>query len=114
MRRCAAVTPGWIESICYPRCMYINDMWDGVGYLNYCLRKTSWGCLIIRRGFTNRSNQRWIFLEVETLSEYQVRHNGTCNNNDVEIDLRWKWGKEELPRVNQYTCLGVELWKDSE
>ena len=33
--------------------------------------------------------------------------------NEVEpIDFKWKWGDEELPRVDQYTYLGVEFEKN--
>lgn len=36
-----------------------------------------------------------------------------CNGGKVEeVNFKWKWGDKELPRVDQYTCLGVEVSKD--
>lgn len=29
-----------------------------------------------------------------------------------EVDCKGKWGNEELSRVDQYTYLSVEFWKD--
>ena len=28
------------------------------------------------------------------------------------VNFKWKWGKDELPIVDQYTYLGVEISKD--
>ena len=36
-----------------------------------------------------------------------------CNEDKVNpANFKWKWGEDELPIVNQYTYLGVEISKD--
>ena len=36
-----------------------------------------------------------------------------CNEDRVNpIKFSWKWGEDELPIVDQYTYLGVEILKD--
>ena len=37
---------------------------------------------------------------------------GVCNDDEVDpVYFSWKWGEDELPIVDQYTNLGVELSK---
>ena len=37
-----------------------------------------------------------------------------CNEDKVSpATFEWKWGEDELPIVDQYTYLGVEISKDS-
>lgn len=36
-----------------------------------------------------------------------------CNYGKVkEVNFRWKWGDKDLPRIDQYTCVGVEFSDD--
>ena len=36
-----------------------------------------------------------------------------CNEDGKKpVELKWKWGGEELPIVDQYTYLGVEIYKN--
>ena len=36
-----------------------------------------------------------------------------CNGDEVNpANFKWKWGEDELPIVDQYTYLGVEISKD--
>ena len=36
-----------------------------------------------------------------------------CNEDKKKtVEFKWKWGGEELPIVDQYTYLGVEISKD--
>ena len=36
-----------------------------------------------------------------------------CNEDKVNpINFKWKWGEHELPIVDRYTYLGVEISKD--
>ena len=36
-----------------------------------------------------------------------------CNEDKVNpVNFKWKWGEDELPIVDQYTYLGVEISKD--
>ena len=36
-----------------------------------------------------------------------------CNEDkENPVTFKWKWGEVELPIVDQYTCLGVEISKD--
>ena len=36
-----------------------------------------------------------------------------CNEDMVDaVDFKWKWEEDELPTVDQYTYLGVEISKD--
>ena len=35
---------------------------------------------------------------------------GVCNeDNKNPVEFKWKWGEEELPIVDQYTYLGVDM-----
>ena len=36
-----------------------------------------------------------------------------CNeDNVIRVNFKWKWGEDELPIVDQYTYLCVEISKD--
>ena len=36
-----------------------------------------------------------------------------CNEDEVNpVNIKWKWGEDKLPIVDQYTYLGVEISKD--
>ena len=36
-----------------------------------------------------------------------------CNEDKVNpVNFKWKWGEDELPIVDQYIYLGVEISKD--
>ena len=36
-----------------------------------------------------------------------------CNEAKLNtLNFSWKWGEDELPVVDQYTCLGVEISQD--
>ena len=36
-----------------------------------------------------------------------------CNEDKVNpVNFKWKWGQEELPMVDQYTYLDVEISED--
>ena len=37
----------------------------------------------------------------------------TCNEDKLNaVKFGWKWGEDELPTVDQYTYIGVDISKD--
>lgn len=68
---------------------------------------------------TREGLQKQIDIAMELASKWRLSANVmkcavmVCNDkNAEEVDFEWKWGDEELPRVDQYIYLGVEFSKD--
>ena len=58
-----------------------------------------------------RENTRMHY-EMESDSEREIFAVVVCHEDEVNpVNFKWKWGEDELPIVDQYAYLGVDISK---